>query len=125
MKSSKKTKNDFLAMWCSEGLECILDLSRWTKEHEDWEKKEVIAILKEEKFRDIEPTIPLQHMILRARVNSQRVYEIYTFTADTGISKEDIEELFETNPQYIVDFIRKNGYKVYSDYTGEKRKVIA
>lgn len=123
MPSLKKTKSDFLAMWSSEGLECVIDLSAWKQKVDIWEKSEIWSILKEE-AHGIAPSIPLKQMILRARVNSQRVYEIYTFTVTDGITKQDVEELFATSPQYIVDFIRKNGYKVYSDYSNQTAKVI-
>jgi hypothetical protein len=53
-------------------------------------------------------------MILRARANSQRSYEIYEFNSALDI--EVVKELFKTDPQVIVNWIRKNGYKIYSDY---------
>lgn len=123
MKASKK-KTDFLAMWSSEGLEGVFDLSRWKKEHKVWEKEKIWSVIKGVDHTTIEPTVPLKVMLLRARFNSHRQCEIYTFTAESGITKEDVEELFQTNPQYIVDFIRKNGYKIYSDYKKEDKKII-
>jgi hypothetical protein len=53
-------------------------------------------------------------MILRAKVNSQRHYEIYQFAAE-GLDIEDIKITFETDPQFLVDHIRKNGKKIFSD----------
>ena len=125
MASTKKKANKFIGMWSREGLECIIDLSKWEQEHEEWSKKAAWAILKEDQFRDIEPKLPLQMMILRARVNSHRFYEIYSFTSDPGITQQDIEHLFEINPQYIVDLIRKNGSVIYSDREKVNRQVIA
>lgn len=117
-------QTEFLAMWCNEGLECIIDLTAYKEDHDAWEKRKMWQVLKDETLHDIEPTLPLRQMILRAKVNSQRVYEIYTFAATDGISKKQIEDLFVTNPQYIVDFIRKNGNKVYSDWVAKERVVI-
>lgn len=68
------------------------------------------------------PAIPLQKLILRARYNSQRSYEIYEFCST--LSLDDIKSVFEDNPQFIVDWIRTNGYKVYSDYTKPDKKLI-
>ena len=121
MPSRKKKVNHFIAMWDMYGLEALLDVGAIKQEHEEWEKKQVIAILKEDNFRDIEPKLPLQFMILRARFNSQRQYEIYEFNSE--LSYDDVKQLFKTNPQLIVDTIRNIGYKVYSDRT-EKKQVI-
>ena len=93
-----------LAMWCSEGLECVIDI---TAE----EKKCMWAELNGKKYK---PGFSLDTLKLRAQFNSQRHYEIYTF--DSGdFSLTDVRNLFETTPQVIVDFVRENGTKIYSD----------
>lgn len=123
-KKRKKSGNYFLAMWCCDGLECIYDLTKLQRESENWEKSRIWNILKEEATGSA-PTIPLQMMILRARTNAQRYYEIYTFNTDKSIDKETVEELFNTSPQFIVDFIRQNGFKIYSDRELKTTPVIA
>jgi hypothetical protein len=115
MPSSKKKTNDWLLMWDITGLECIVDLSSWKREHEQWTKEVIWDILKESQFRSIEPKIPLQQMILRAKTNPQRHYEIYTFSAEYSITEKTLRTLFERDPQHIVDLVRKKGSKVYSD----------
>ena len=93
-----------LAMWCSEGLECVIDI---TAE----EKKCMWAELRGKKYK---PGFSLDTLKLRAQFNNQRHYEIYTF--DSGdFSLTDVRNLFETTPQAIVDFVRENGTKIYSD----------
>ena len=61
-------------------------------------------------------------MIIRARYNSQRQYEIYQFVSD--ISEDDIKDIFENDPQIIVNFIRKHGKKIYSDYIKQEERAI-
>lgn len=112
MRSSKNTRK-FLASWCSEGLETLYDLTAWEKEN-------IWRVLKEETVSDA-PKLNL--MIMRARANSQRQYEIYIFETD-NVGKNEVSNLFETSPQFIVDFIRKNGSKIYSDYSPNSKKVI-
>lgn len=105
---------NYIAMWDMYGLEMLFNVS-------DWSKKVTWATLKE----DPVPGGPsLQMMILRAKTNSQRQYEIYSFNADEGLTEEDIRNGFEHNPQPIVDFIRKNGEKIYSDRNESKKQVI-
>lgn len=109
-------------MWDMYGLECLLDIGKLQAEHEEWEKKTMWATLKGEQFKDIEPKFPLQYMIMRARMNTQRCYEIYEFMSE--LPYDDVKLSFEIHPQDIVDFIRKYGHKIYSDRS-EKKQVIA
>ncbi len=55
-------------------------------------------------------------MLLRARYNSQRHYEIYMFTANDGLSFDDIRNWGQTDPQAFADWVRKNHVKkIYCD----------
>lgn len=116
-----KTKH-YLAMWDNQGLECLYDVDLHMNRYNEWEKLKVVAILKEEKLPDNPPAIPLQMMLLRARVNSQRVYEIYEFNSTMGY--KELTEVFNDDPQPVVEWIRENGKKVYSDYVKQNRKMI-
>jgi hypothetical protein len=122
MNSQNKTHH-FLAMWCNEGLECIYDVAAAKQEIENWEKETIFSILKEENYAGPKPNpIPLNQMILRARMNSQRSYEIYEFNSALDI--DEVKELFKTDPQIIVNWIRENGYKVYSDYNSKQHNQV-
>jgi hypothetical protein len=61
-------------------------------------------------------------MLLRAKVNNQRAYEIYEFNSTIGY--DELKEAFNDNPQPIVEWIRENGKQVYSDYVKQNRKMI-
>jgi len=37
---------------------------------------------------------------------------------------DELKEAFNDNPQPIVEWIRENGKKVYSDYVKQNRKMI-
>jgi hypothetical protein len=121
--SKKKRVNHFIAMWDMQGLECIFDVNDHMSQYNEWEKQKIVSILKEEREPNKPQGIPLQMMILRARSNSQRSYEIYEFTS--LVSMEEVKEAFESNPQPLVEWIRDNGKKVYSDYVKQDRKMIA
>ena len=112
----------YLAMWDSQGLECLYDVDLHMSKYNEWEKQKVVAILKEERVPDCPQGIPLQMMILRARANSQRVYEIYEF--NSTVKYDELKEAFNDNPQPIVEWIRENGKKVYSDYVKQDRRMI-
>jgi hypothetical protein len=104
----------FLAMWDCNGLECLFDIT-------DLEHDAMIAGLKNESFK---MPFNLSMLMLRARFNNQRSYEIYTFETEGHVSKNDIEVMFDTDPQGIVNLIREKGRKLYSDYS-PKEKVIS
>jgi hypothetical protein len=61
---------------------------------------------------------------LRARFNTQRNYEIYIVHATPEITREDIREMFEANPQTAADTIRRLGHKFYSDRATQPRAIV-
>jgi hypothetical protein len=108
--------HQFLIMWCNEGLECCIDVTE-DQQRRMWQK------LKGEPVS--ESTIPnYQPLLLRARYNSQRHYEIYSVEATDGITAEDIREMFEANPQSAADTIRRLGHCLHSDRAERQRVVI-
>ena len=109
-------------MWDMHGLESLINVSKIEKDHQQWEKENIFRILKEDNATIKPATVPLDMMILRARVNSQRHYEIYAF--DSELSEEDIRETFEDSPQVMADAIRNVGHKFYSDRADKKTQVI-
>ena len=122
MSSSRKKTKHYLAMWDCNGLESLHDVDYHMDRYNEWEKQKVISILKEERIPELPTGIPLQMMILRARSNSQRAYEIYEF--NSTLKYKELTEVFNDNPQPIVEWIRANGKKVYSDYVKSERKLI-
>ena len=121
--SRKKKTNHYLAVWDCNGLESLHDVGYHMDRYNQWEKQKVIAILKEELIPARPTGIPLQMLILRARANSQRAYEIYEF--NSTLKYDELKTAFEVDPQPIVEWIRENGKKVYSDYVKSNRKMIA
>ena len=101
-------------MWDCNGLECLFDITNM--DHDKF--------MSDLKGEDFKTPFNLTTLMLRARYNSQRSYEIYTFGTDPEISYEEIELMFEHDPQTIVNAIRKSGNKLYSDYTPATKKAI-
>ena len=117
------TKNKhYLAVWDCNGLESLHDVDFHMDTYNEWEKQKVLSILKEERIPDQPKGIPLQMLILRAKYNSQRAYEIYEF--NSTLKYKELTEAFNDNPQPIVEWIRANGKQVYSDYVKQDRKII-
>lgn len=105
--------NKFVIMYCNEGLECIFDIT-------DFAHDTLVAKLAGNP--DPRSAFNLSMMIVRARANSQRHYEIYALDTDNSIDENCIREMFNTDPQFIVDLIRSKGSKIFSDRV-EKNKI--
>jgi len=108
--------HQLLIMWCNEGHACSIDITA-DEQRRMWQQ------LKGEPVS--EKAIPnLNHIMLRARVNSQRHYEIYICEATDGITAEDIREMFEASPQSAADTIRRLGHCMHSDRAQKNRVLI-
>jgi len=107
--------HQFVVVWDNTGLEYVGDITL-DEQQRTW------SALKGE---ELKYTIPnLNHLVLRARSNSQRHYEIYIVTATDGITADDIEMMFEANPQMSADTIRQIGQCLYSDRANQDKICI-
>jgi hypothetical protein len=94
----------FAVMWDCHGLEALARIPD--------PADTTFALLQSKKA----PEMPnIMHWRLRAQANSQRHYEIYTFSVEPGIDIDDIRDMFEANPQVAADTIRRIGHQIYSD----------
>ena len=105
----------FLLVWDCLGLEYSCNLT-------DYDKQIMWC-----KLKGTEPTVRipgLDILILRARSNPQRNYEIYTITVEPDVSLKDIQAMFKDTPQSIVDLVRARGHRLYSDRAHAEDRVI-
>ena len=102
-----KTTTTFLVSWCSEGLETVVNVT-------DLQQQETFAILSNKPVT-VSVNRIYSMLLLRARFNTQRFYEIYSVEATDGITEDDIREMFENSPQTAADTIRERGAELYSD----------
>ena len=107
----------FILMWCNEGLESVINATV-----ED--QKKTWSLLADEPDVSHNIAETLYYMTMRARFNTQRHYEIYTFAADDSMSREDLINQFTACPQDMADLIRERGNKIYSDRQNKKEIVI-
>jgi hypothetical protein len=103
-------ENKFLVMWNAYGLEAVVDIT----EFEHPSKEELADMIKAGNDEAMNRKTDyvnhiLNGMLIRAKFNNDRSFEVYGFRTSDGLTKKDIENLFEENPQFIVEFIRKNG----------------
>ena len=114
------TTNAYLVYWCEEGLESITPITQY----EQWDRDNTFRILNDQEPVRNPINGVLQHMLIRARVNNQRRYELYAIDCDSSINKKDLEQMFEEDPQAAANLIRSRGHKLYSDRTYTNRVKI-
>jgi len=103
----------FAVMWDCHGLEALARIPD--------PAETTFALLQSKKA----PEMPnIMHWKLRAQYNPQRHYEIYTFSAESGIDIDDIRDMFEASPQVAADTIRRIGHEIYSDRVEEHKIAI-
>jgi hypothetical protein len=109
--------NVFLLSWDMLGLDSVVNIT-------DFEKEMTWATLQDQPGPRLGSLV--NSVMMRARMNSQRHYEVYTVTMETSITEEDVREMFESAPQQMAELIRERGRKVYSDRynEGNKAKIV-
>jgi hypothetical protein len=114
------TTNAYLVYWCEEGLESVIPIT----EYEHWDQENTFRVLNDQETLTNPLNRMIQSMLLRARVNSQRHYELYAVDCADGIAAEDIVQMFEISPQTAADTFRRLGHKLYGDRANADRVKI-
>lgn len=101
--------NAFIFSWDVHGIESIVPI----EEYRQHDKNQVINILKGKEMERNPLNSILQRLLLRARVNSQRNYEIYAIDCDDSLDEEFWKEQWTSNFEGTAEIIRSRGYKIF------------
>ena len=115
MPKKRTQPHTLLLVWDCLGLEYSCNLT-------EYDKDLMWAALKGEQPKVRIPGLDI--LILRARANPQRNYEIYTVQVEADVSLKDIRAMFKDSPQDIVDLVRARGHRLYSDRQYKEDRVI-
>ena len=102
--------NIFLLSWDMLGLDSVVNIT-------DFEKEVTWNTLQDKQVPRLGSLV--NSVMMRARMNSQRHYEVYTVTMEESITEEDVRDMFEQAPQHMAELIRERGRKIYSDRMAE------
>lgn len=109
-------------MWDMYGIESIIPISKY----EIWDQTQLMEILKGTQTR-AEPN-PLSStifgMTMRARLNTQRQYEIYAIDCDESFTEEQWNDMWDNDAQFCANLIREKGIMIHSDKTSRDQKVF-
>lgn len=110
----------FIFSWDITGIEAVIPVD----DYDDYEKVNTWNALIDKELERNPLTSIIQHLILRARSNPQRHYEIYSVTSKEDMSADTWTKLWKESPQAMADLIRERGNKMYSDRSSERTQVI-
>lgn len=105
------TTNSYIFAWDMTGIESIIPITQY----EGIDAENTLRILKNESPVPNPLTRIIHSLILRARANSHRHYEIYAIDCAFDIDEVQWRAEWEENPQGCADLIRERGVKLYSD----------
>lgn len=114
------TKNAFIFSWDCEGIESIVPITQY----EHWDKENLMRMLKDESTKRNPLDSIIRDLVLRAKFNSQRFYEIYAIDCDPSLDEEFWRKQWADNPQWTAEMIREKGHKIYSDRRTKKPVIV-
>lgn len=120
--------NAFIVMWDCYGLESCVDITEDLARGNQFEHESIFERIKnpEEEPHNtfVDKVSKMVHMMqLRARFNPQREYEIYSVHTAKSVTKEQLESLFNQDPQSGADLIRERGTQLLSHRSKQERVI--
>ena len=114
------TTNAYIFSWDMYGIETILPISRY----EHWDQEQLLRMLASKEPERNPLTGIIQGLLLRARFNSHRQYEIYAVACDESCTEEFWRNQWRDYPQETANIIRDRGHKIYSDRINKEKVKI-
>lgn len=130
MARRKKQPRLFLLSWDMYGLESLVDLTTLENLRVQEEQMRMLKILGDPEARDPGDQTgaalnrAVQGILLRARINNQRHYEVYTIQVDPSIQEKDLWDMFNASPQSAAELIRERGNKLFSSRVAQDKILI-
>jgi len=113
------TTNAFIFAWDCYGIESIVPISQY--EHID--RDNTMRILAEKPRVSNPMDGIIRNLLMRARFNPQRNYEIYAIDCDASLDEAFWHEQWREYPQETAELIRERGHKLYSDRSTIERTI--
>jgi len=114
------TKNAFIFVWDIYGIEGIIPITQY----ENHEKENLIRMLKDQPIQRSPLDNIMRNIILRAKFNTQRHYEIYAIDCDQSLDEKFWRKQWTNYPQETAELIRDKGQKIYSDRSSAKAVIV-
>lgn len=96
----------FIISWDDLGVEAVHDINAE-------QSKRVEAALREEAYEHQDPVQLLEMILLRARFNTPRNYNVYAINMPDHLTEDAVRLMFEENPEIMFELVKKKGVKFY------------
>ncbi len=100
---------NFILSWDMYGLESCINVTELDMQHT------IDLLLDSDTPRSPKLSRILSSIVVRARMNPQRHYEVYSVQVDSSVSEDDLKLQFEERPQEMANLIRDRGNKIFSN----------
>jgi hypothetical protein len=107
------TTNAFIFCWDQNGIESIVPISQY----EDWDKTNLFNMIAGRSVDKNPIDAIIRNMLLRARINSHRQYEVYAVECDIDLDEKFWRRQWQSDHAHTADLVRDRGHKLYSDRT--------
>jgi hypothetical protein len=110
----------FLVSWDMYGIERCVQIDKF-EQLDDEILMETIRTGEQQPdmFADL-----VNKMLLRARFNPHRCYEVYAFQTSVDMTEDEVVDMFNATPQRSADLIRTAGVKLYSSRINPNISII-
>lgn len=113
------TTNAFIFAWNMNGIESVVPITQY----EEWDKTNLLDMIAGKKVNANPLDTIVRNILLRARVNSQRHYEVYAVECSIDLDEKFWWTQWEQDPQSTAELVRERGHKLYSDRATNKVKI--
>lgn len=114
------TSNAFIFAWDQHGIESIVPITQY----EHWDKQNLMNMLSDKPTQRNPVNNIVRNLIVRARVNSQRHYEIYAIDCSPELDEEFWKQQWQEHPQFTAELIRERGHKLHSDRRTARDEIL-
>ena len=115
------TTNAYIFAWDNTGIEAVIPITQY----EQHDRDNTMRILSDEKTVRNPLNNIIQMLVLRAKANPQRHYEIYSVDCSVEMDEDWWREQWASDPQGCADLVRERGNKMYSDRADKSKQVIS
>ena len=115
------TINAYIFAWDNTGIDSIVPITQY----EHYDRDNTMRILNDEPAIRNPLNSILQMLILRAKANPQRCYEIYSVDCSVEMDEVWWREQWASDPQGCANLVRERGNKMYSDRADKSKQVIS
>ena len=113
-----ETGHLMLIMWDMYGVESVIDVTA----HQQNQLFDMIR--GSDQFNQwLNQTI--NYLILRARANGQRNYEVFSIWVDKSIDADTLRAEFTSSPQLMAHLVRSRGNRIFGSANPTHRRVIS